>query len=308
MSAPILSDRLYNRYVPPEDIEPIAALLLVHGMVEHSGRYTDFAEFLAQHGVVVQTFDQLGHGQRAAELGDLGYMGLPDPAQRILDYTRVQYDALAYDYPDLPKFILGHSMGSFVTRALLPGLTEGQNKQLAGAILMGTSDANPLAGVFLPITRALNVIAPQQDSAVLDGLLRRVTNLPFWRERDQNHLNWLNTDREQIQRAIDDPLMMFHFSYNGFYALMELMARATPADWAQGVRRDLPMLWVSGQDDNVGQMGKALPRIVKRLREQAFSDVEYKQYMGMRHEILFDPDHAQVYDDIIGWMKQHLTA
>lgn len=306
MPSPILNEYHYNRYLPPADVKPTAALLLVHGMVEHAGRYADFAEFLAAQGVVVQTFDQLGHGMRAAQMGDLGYMGLPDPAKRILDYTRAQYDALAYDYADLPKFILGHSMGSFVARALLPSLTEQPNAQLAGAILMGTSDANPLANAFLPITRALNVIAPQQDSAVLDGLLRRVTNLPFWRERDKNHLNWLNTDREQIQRVIDDPLMMFHFSYNGFYALMELMARATPADWAQGVRRDLPMLWVSGQDDNVGQMGKALPRIVKRLREQAFSDVAYKQYAGMRHEILFDPNHAQVYDDIAAWLKQHV--
>nr|WP_261871115.1 lysophospholipase [Psychrobacter sp. JCM 18901] len=56
-----------------KDVEISATLLIVHGMAEHSGRYSDFAQFLADNGIAVATYDHLGHGQTIKTEADLGF-------------------------------------------------------------------------------------------------------------------------------------------------------------------------------------------------------------------------------------------
>ena len=54
-------------------------------------------------------------------------------------------------------------------------------------------------------------------------------------------------------------------------------------------------------------MGKGIPRIVKRLQKNNFASVSMQQYEAMRHEILLEPNHQQVYDDILTWLTHHIN-
>ena len=88
---------------------------------------------------------------------------------------------------------------------------------------------------------------------------------------------------------------------------MSLMQTGTNKHWYQQVPRQLPLLFISGKDDPVGQMGKGIPRIVKRLQKNNFASVSMQQYEAMRHEILLEPNHQQVYDDILAWLTHPIN-
>lgn len=291
----------YTFYLPK--VTPVATLLIVHGMAEHQGRYQPFAQFLANHDIAVLTFDHLGHGQRAYDNGCLGYMGNPNPAELMIDNVMDHAQLIAEKYPDLPHFILGHSMGSFIVRCILQRYGE----RFDGAVIMGTSDFNPLANLFVPITKNLNHFTTRRTNPVLDKILNQFNNLPFRKEPDLQGFNWLNSDPKQVKAYLDDKLCGFQFTNNGYFALMSLMQAGTNKHWYQQVPRQLPLLFVSGKDDPVGQMGKGITRIVKRLQKNNFASVSMQQYEAMRHEILLEPNHQQVYDDILAWLTHHIN-
>lgn len=282
-------------------ITPTATLLIIHGMAEHQSRYHDFAQFIADNGVVVMTYDQLGHGKQAAVDGQLGYMGNPDPNELVIDEAMRHAKQLAQQYPQLPHFVLGHSMGSFITRCII----RRDGAAFDGAIVMSTSSPNPLSKPSLALTNVLNKLAPRLKNPILSNMLNHINNLPFIKEKNMQGFNWINSDRQEIQQYIDDPLTGFTFTNNGFYSLMALMAEGTDKNWAEGVPKNLPILFVSGTDDPVGQMSKGVPNIVNDLQQRHHTDISYHLYQGMRHEILHEPAHDTIYKNIINWLTQH---
>lgn len=284
-------------YFQPKSI-PIASLLVVHGMAEHQGRYAEFAQFLADHDIAVMTFDHLGHGQQAKDTDTLGFMGNPEPNENMLTHVMNHADRLASEYPDIPQFILGHSMGSFITRCLLGRY----GKMFDGAIIMGTSATNPLNTLAVPLTQRLNSLASHRTNPVLDKLLNKLNNFPFRHEQDLQGFNWLNSDANAVKTYLADPLCGFPFTNNGYAALMTLMAEGTGKHWADDIPTTLPLLFVSGKDDPIGQMGKGIPTIVNDLKHRHFTHITVKQYPMMRHEILQELERQQVYDDILTWL------
>ena len=120
------------RWVPAG--EPRAVLHIVHGMCEHIARYDEFARYLAQRGVLVVGHSHLGHGLTAQNEEELGWFGEPDGNELLIaDIHRLRENT---QISGIPYFILGHSMGSFLTRQYL-GI---HGAGLAGAIIMGTAD------------------------------------------------------------------------------------------------------------------------------------------------------------------------
>lgn len=149
-----------------------ATLLIVHGMAEHSGRYADFAQFLADNGIAVATYDHLGHGQTIKTKADLGFFGEEHPVQSLLKDVIVMADSLKARHPDVPHFVMGHSMGSFIVRNVL----KHHAHNFTGAILMGSADVNPLTKVLLPINKVLAKVAPRQPNTVLANTMNKVLN------------------------------------------------------------------------------------------------------------------------------------
>ena len=119
-------------WVPPT--APVAVLQIVHGMQEYIGRYDRFARFMAENGFVVTGEDHLGHGLTAATAEDIGYFADEDGNGCLIGDIRKLHLLARTKYPDIPYFIMGHSMGSFLARQYI----EMYGKDLSGAIIMGT--------------------------------------------------------------------------------------------------------------------------------------------------------------------------
>lgn len=91
--------------------KPDAVLQLSHGMSGCKERFLPFMEFMADHGVVCVANDHRGHGGSVKDRKDLGYM-YEGGREALIDDMRGVTEAIRYEYPDAPVFLLGHSMGS----------------------------------------------------------------------------------------------------------------------------------------------------------------------------------------------------
>ena len=294
---------LHHTFFEPSNSETAisATLLIVHGMAEHSGRYADFAQFLADHGIAVATYDQLGHGKTVKSAKDLGFFGEEHPVQTLLKDVIVMADSLKARHPNVPHFIMGHSMGSFIVRNVL----KHHARNFTGAILMGTADANPLTKVLLPVNKLLTKAAPKKPNSLFANVMSKVLNSKLNNRISSSKFAWLSEDPAAVEAYEADPLTGFDFTNNGFMTLFTLMDAGLRKNWAMTIAKDFPMLLISGENDPIGDMGRGIRRIANRLDRQHFDHVSVQLYPHIRHEPLHEQDKEQVYQDILGWINSN---
>lgn len=280
---------------------PRGVVQIVHGMVEHVGRYDDFARFLVGRGFVVCAADHIGHGRSVADPSQLGC--LPPDGKEVLveDVHELRKTVSARYSRQTPYFLFGHSMGSFITRAYLARHGQG----VRGAVLCGTGQ-QPLL-----LSKAGNALArflvhakgPEYRSALLDsmGVGAYAKQVDHPRTSD----DWLCTDPAVVDAYIADELCGAMFSVGGYATLTDLTGEVAAASCAESVPKDLPVLFVAGAEDPVGACGKGVRAAAEQFRRAGVRSVEVKLYEGMRHEILNEPGRAQVYTDVVDWIEEH---
>ena len=285
------------------DCAPRAVLQITHGMAEHYERYETFAQFMTEHGFVVTADDHLGHGKTAMRNGGKrGYI-CKDHSDTVMvrDEHRLKKTVQA-QYPDLPYFVLGHSMGSFIIRNYMYRYGSGIN----GAIVMGTG-AQPKG--LLVVSRCLAAIeglicGDDHESAFLNKLAFGAYNKRF---TDTNHPSaWLTRDPEIHDSYTRDDNCGFIFTVNGFKTLFKLIWNLTITDNIAKMPKNLPVFLVSGEQDPVGEYGAAVRRVYDSYIGLGMSDVTMKLYADDRHEVLNELDKDQVYADILAWLEAHI--
>ena len=126
--------QLHGMRWEPEGRSVRAVLQICHGVAEHIARYDAFARYLNELGIAVVGHDHLGHGRSLPEGGTPVYFGEGNTWHTVVDDIYVLHQRIRLWYPDVPLCIMGHSMGSFLTRTYLiryPGTVK-------AAIIMGT--------------------------------------------------------------------------------------------------------------------------------------------------------------------------
>ena len=292
--------QLFYRWFQPENTSPKATLLILHGMQEHSGRYEEFAQYLAQHGISVLVYDHLGHGNTAQNKEDLGFFQENDSQQQLIEDALTLSAFLKKSQPDVPHFLLGHSMGSFIARCVL------QQKSTAfqGAIIVGTGGKIAGIGIAKAFLGLCACLAPKSKNRFVNALFANMNNLHFRAEDDPR--SWLSVDLDNREAFSADPLNGVAFTNNGFYTLVSLNKQATKRNWAGSIAKDFPMLFVSGEDDPIGDYGKGVRATVRHLQDDGFSKITCQLYPTMRHEILNETIKKEVFADILGWIDQNL--
>ena len=286
----------------PEGIEPIAILQIVHGMAEHVERYEDFASFMVSQGFIVTAEDHLGHGKSARD-GKYGYFCKQDPATVVVRDVHRLKKITQEKYPGLPIFILGHSMGSFILRNYLFRYGKG----IDGAIIMGTGMvAKPLAGMLKFMASVGCFFGKSEKPSDF------INNMGFGAytkriENPRTGYDWLTKDEAIVDKYIADPECGFVFTCNGFKTLAELILRLHKKENLEKMPVTLPVLFVSGTEDPVGDYSEAVKKVYRSFTDEGMQRVEMKLYEGDRHEILNETDHMTVYEDIFGWIKKTMA-
>ena len=284
--------------------EPVAALQIVHGMTEHILRYSEFAEHMASKGFAVYGHDHAGHGRTSDEKGffaeEEGWRVLVDDVASVngVDDVASVNGRMRSDLPDVPHLIMGHSMGSYVTRMFL----KGHSGDVDGAAIMGTGNqAGYQVSAVLMLSRIMCALRGAHGHS---GLLDKLVFGTYDKKFDSPDLpnRWLCSDPEALIQYRDDPLCGFSFTCAGYRDLFSLIRPLVGADGPEGIRPDLPVLFVSGEDDPVGGFGKGVRKAAANMMRYVQS-VDVILYPGMRHEVLNEIGKEGVMDDISEWME-----
>lgn len=292
------ASQLFYTLFSPETTK--ATLLIVHGMQEHSGRYAEIAEYFANHGIAVLTYDHLGHGKSVKEKKDIGFFQLEKPDERLVADAEMMADYLAEQYPDVPHFILGHSMGSFITRCLL----QKASSKFTGAIITGTGGPLPGIDILRGYLSLATAIAPRHRT-FLNSVFTSVNNKHFKKDKDFSDTSWLSVNPNNRKAFEQDELCGIPFSHNAFYTLFTVYKKATARNWAATISKSFPFLFVSGQNDPIGDFGKGVMHTVDHLKADGFQHVDVKIYPEMRHEILNEELREEVLNEISRWIEKN---
>ena len=284
--------------------EPRAVLQIAHGMVEFIDRYDRFASFLASQGFYVVGNDHLGHGKSVTDESQLGYFAEPDGNLCLIGDMHQLRENTRAKVPDVPYFILGHSMGSFLVRQYIEMHGEG----IAGAIILGTGQQpNAVLDFGIGLSAFIRRIrGSRHRSAAVNSLAIGSYNASFEPARTKS--DWLTRDEAVVDAFISNPLNQFVFTVNGYYNMFRSMRYAQRQENLDKIPKTLPILVASGNRDPVGDFGKAPRTVAEAYRKTGIADVTLKLYPEDRHEILNELDRETVDRDILQWMEERMQA
>lgn len=286
-------------YKPDEGQQVRCVLQIVHGMAEYVERYEEFAAFLTARGYAVTGEDHLGHGKTAAETGKYGYFCREDPASALVENVHRLRKRMGELYKGVPYVLMGHSMGSFITRNYMFRHGEG----LDGVVIMGTG-MESLVTVRLAKTAAgiqKVFCGDSHISRLIDKLAFGSYNKKI--DHPRTAFDWLSRDPESVDRYLADPECGFVFTVNGFSALFELISRLYSRENLSRIPKELPVYMVSGTADPVGGYGRGVNRACDSLRKAGLREITLKLYEGGRHELLNETNRDEVMRDILAWTE-----
>lgn len=289
--------------VTDPSVEPHAILQITHGMAEYWLRYRPFADAMARRGYVVCGHDHLGHGATSGDSGDDGFFAPKNGRNYVLQDIHAMTNLIRTRYPALPLILFGHSMGSFFARWAVETWPDAQS----AAIFCGTGGENPAAGAGLALTSLIGALrgvrykSKMVDKMAFGSYLKRIPNAktPF---------DWLSVNEQNVANYIKDPKCGYLFTVSAFHEMMKVVQHVNTDAWAAGMPKALPVLFVAGAEDPVGNYGAGPQEAAARLRKAGAQRVDCKLYEGMRHEILNENGREQVYEELFAWCEQALHA
>ena len=258
---------LYYQYWLPTGA-PRAILLVVNGLAEHSGRYTNLVDYFVPKGYGVYSHDHRGHGKSE---------GLRCYVDRFSDYVsdlKTFFDIVRGQHGDTKIFLVGHSMGGTIATAYA---VEHQ-RELAGLLLSGASlkMGSTVSPALIAMAGVLSVLLPKMGATVIDA-------------------SAISQDQAVVDAYVSDPLV-----YRGKIRARtgaELI-RTMKELAAQMPEINLPILIMHGTADQLSN-----PEGSQMLYELAGSkDKTLKLYEGFYHEIFNEPGREQVFADMETWL------
>ncbi len=271
---------------------------VVHGMTEHIGRYDRLMTDLCERGYLTFGYDHLGHGATAENDAELGYFAKKKGYDLLCRDVERFYDAVRGTYGDHPYVLLGHSMGSFVVRLAAEKYVHPDR-----LIIMGTGGPNLAVGAGRALAAGIKRIRGEKHiSKLIDTLAFGSYNKRFASE-GQPATAWLTRDPSVRESYEGNKYCSFKFTVSAMGDLFALLKYSNRAAWFQRVPGDLPILLVSGDMDPVGNYGKGVRQVERRLRKKG-KQVRCILYPDGRHEILNDSTYEQVREDLLAFIRE----
>lgn len=256
----------HRSWLPDGDASSV--VMLVHGLGEHSGRYTHVAEALVDAGCAVHALDHRGHGRSD---GKRVYVKSYDEFMADLVQFRAVVTA---QHPDLPLIVLGHSMGGNLALGHVLDHQDGvAGLALSGPALAMGDDFSPARAKIL---RVVGKIAPGLRPQGLSA-------------------DAISRDPEVVRAYRADPLVFTGKISAGLAAALTGAMERFPGRYAE---LRLPVLVMHGTEDRLAAIDGS--RALERGAVNATVTTHY--YEGLYHEIFNEPEQQRVLADLVAWV------
>ena len=286
----------------PDEGQPKAVVQIVHGISEYVNRYDCLARFLADRGYAVCGEDHLGHGRTGRQDNSFGVFARRGGWDLVTADIRALRKLMGGKFPGVPYFLLGHSMGSFLTRTYLcrhPG-------EISGALLSGTGQESPLlvsAGKFIAALLGL-IHGHDHASPFVHNLSLGAYNKQFAPNRTPS--DWITRDEAVVDAYLKDPFCQIKPSVSLYRDMLGgLQYISSPHALAQK-DPDTPVYCNSGDQDPVGGNGVGVRKVHGYFPSYGTKDLTLKLYEGGSHEMHNELNRAEVFADVLAWLESHI--
>lgn len=281
----------------PSDNKVRAVVQVAHGMMDYIGRYTLMADALCASGIALCGNDHLGHGDSVATPEDYGFFASRDGYKYVIDDVKGMNDLIRKELPDLPVILLGHSMGSFISRLYSVRYPD----SIDGLIIHGTAGPNPATGAGKLLVKLLRAIKGERyRSKFVCSLADGGYNKGF--DPAEGDGAWLTRDPSMVADRVGNPKNDFIFTLAGYEDLFNFLGDCNSKAWFKAFPAGLRTLVISGDTDPVGGFGKGVRYVYDNLKKNG-ADVELKLYEGARHELFNETNRDEVFADLIKWIE-----
>ena len=279
-------------------VSPKGVIQLSHGMTDHVGRYTALADFLVKNGFVFAGHCHLGHGKSASSPDELGFFAEKNGADLVVEDVGRMNALIRERYGDLPIFLLGHSMGSFIARIYAKEHPE----TLDGLIIHGTGGPSAVVNFGKALVSVMSLfLGKRHRSPFMKKLASLGYNSKF--PKEEGGAAWLTRDNKIARAKSEDEYANFVFTLSAYKDLFRFVSRSNSGAWFKGYPKNLPTLIVSGDMDPVGGFGEGVGRVYDGLLKNGVTDLTVKLYPGARHELFNETNREEVFGDILSWVE-----
>ena len=191
-------------------------------------------------------------------------------------------------------------MGSLIMRCYI----NEYGNDFDGAVFIGTAGPTPIAKAGIPIMKVVAALkGKKHHSKFLNDISLGPYDKPF---EHRTHYDWGMRDTKEVDEYVADPLCGFLFTVAGFMDLSQLTIQCNEDRWFNNVAKDKPVLLMSGDMDPVGNYGKGVTEVYRKLLETDHKNVTLKLYHDARHEILNELNKDEVYNDLEHWIEENI--
>lgn len=280
--------------------KPIGILQIIHGIKEYVARYEDMASYFCRKGYLVVGADHPGHGESVPDGMPQGYLygGWKAAVRNIY----CLYKQMRREYADIPYIMFGHSMGSFLTTTYLMTTPSAPD----AAIISGTGwlPASVLSAGLAVSKAEAKRLGACAASPLLEKLMFGSYNAKI--VRPKTTFDWLTTDERIVDTYMRDPMCNWTASIQLCDQMLSAMRRNRCRENLDKISRDIPMFFLAGQQDPVGNYGNGVLKAVQAFKNAGIRDITVELYPNMRHECHNEIGKEKVFDDISQWIESRL--
>ncbi len=278
----------------------IGHIHLLHGMAEHVGRYEESINYFLAKGYVVSGHDHRGHGKTVKMNGIKGHLAESDGFNRVVEDSYEVINHMQIYDPSLKFILLGHSFGSFIARRFIQVYTDVVDL----VILSGTgSDQAAARHMGQMIAKRIGHIKGfEEESKLLDSLVFGSFNKKI--DNPKTKFDWISENSQDVANYIKDEDCGFIPTTQFFIDLFSSLELIHKKVEVAKVRKDLPILLLSGTDDPVGNYGKAVWQVAHQFDDEKIEDVTVLLFEGGRHELLNDSSRSEIIEGAMNWIEK----
>lgn len=274
---------------------------IIHGMSEHKGRYSHFFKYFEERGWIVAMEEHIHHGEKSDSKEKAGIF--ENDFEKMIEDQKNFTAELKKKYPDLPLFVFGHSMGSFIAQEHLKACSN----IVTGYILCGSCYEQKLlwklgeyASMFL------DKIYRNKRAGIIRKLIFLNSNRKIKSEYYINENSWLSRDIDEVKKYSSDDYCGFTYSSSFYKDFFIFLNRLYKKSDFEKIKKDIPILIISGDMDPVGLNSRGVIQLEKFYNFLNFKDITCRLYKNARHELHNEINREEVFEDLEKWLFKNL--